>query len=589
MLRSHHCGELNPTQVGQKVILCGWVATRRDHGGVIFIDLRDRYGITQLVFNPDRNKIVHENISKVRNEYVLCARGEVCLRPQGTINTKLPTGAIEVLIDSFDVLSESEPLPFEMDSINTSEELRLEYRYLDLRRKGMMDKLAYRHAIAKSARNYLESKGFMEVETPMLTKSTPEGSRDYLVPSRTFPGKFFALPQSPQLFKQILMVAGVDRYFQLARCFRDEDLRADRQPEHTQIDMEMSFIEEKDIQEIVEGLICKVFEEQLHIELPRPFLRMDYETTMLKYGVDKPDLRFGLEIMDITTIAQKSDFKVFVSVVESGGVVRGINVKRGASLSIKDIDDLIAFVQKNRAKGLAWMKVDEQGKLKSSVVKFFNEEIQNQIQQAFKAEPNDLLLFVADEKSNVCFALGQLRTHLAEKLKLISENDYKILWVVNFPLLEWDKEEKRYAACHHPFTHPKDEDVHLLDTDPAKVRAKAYDLVINGTEVGGGSIRIHQQSLQKKMFQILGIGEKEAEVKFGFLLNAFKYGAPPHGGLAIGLDRLVMLVFKLSSIRDVIAFPKTQTAACPMTNCPSEVTEKQLRELYIKSTVPIHK
>ena len=586
MLRTHNCGQLNKEFDGCKVKLCGWVSTQRDHGGVTFIDLRDRFGRTQVVFNPEINFELHQEVKKVRNEYVLQVEGKVRLRPEGTENLNLSTGGIEVMADSFEILSESDTLPFEIESaIPISEENRLKYRFLDLRRPQMIENIYHRFEVSKIARHYLENNQFIEVETPILTKSTPEGARDYLVPSRTFPGSFFALPQSPQLFKQLLMVAGVDRYFQMARCFRDEDLRADRQPEHTQIDMELSFVTEEDIYHVIEGLIKQIFQNIINVDLPETFIKMDYEQAMLEYGTDKPDMRFDLKIKDVSHIVEKSEFKVFTSTISEGGVVRGICLKGGANMSIKEIDDLIIFVQKNKGKGLAWMKVDENNNLKSSIAKFFPEEVGQKLKQEMGGEPNDLLLFIADKKDVVSYVLGNLRLHLANIKNLIKPDVFKPLWVINFPLLEYDHIDKRYVAIHHPFTHPKVEDIDLLNKTPDKVRARAYDLVINGTEVGGGSIRIHQLNLQRQMFDVLGIKKEEAEKKFGFLLNGFKYGAPPHGGIAIGLDRLVMILYNLQSIRDVIAFPKTQTAACLMTECPSQVSEDQLKELAIQTVI----
>ncbi len=582
-MRTHTCSDLNKSHLGQKVTLCGWVGTRRDHGGLVFVDLRDRYGLTQVVFNPELHAQAHKIAKEIRPEYVICVKGEVGERPAGTVNSKLPTGEIEIIANELEILSSSETPPFPVeDNVDVSEDLRLKFRYLDLRRPSMQKNLLSRYRITKIARDYLDKLSFMEVETPMLTKSTPEGARDYLVPSRIYPGKFYALPQSPQLFKQLLMVSGFDRYFQIVKCFRDEDLRADRQPEHTQIDIEMSFIDEEDVYRLIEGLMSQVFKVILGKDLKTPFTRMPYQDAMERYGCDKPDLRYDLELVDLTDFSARVNFKVFRDTVEKKGRVKGINAKNGAHLSLKDIESLTEFVKTLGAKGLAWMKVEANGELKSAITKFFDAAQLDEIRSQMKAEVGDLLLFVADQESVVHQSLGQLRLKLAEVLNIKPKTEFALLWVVDFPLLEYSEEEKKFVAVHHPFTSPKKEDFTLLDTDPLKAKAKAYDLVINGTEVGGGSIRIHSLELQSKMFNLLGIDNENAQKKFGFLLDAFQHGAPPHGGIAIGLDRLTMILLGLKSIRDTIAFPKTQSATCLLTASPSEVAPKQLKELNLK-------
>ncbi|MBI1870238.1 MAG: aspartate--tRNA ligase [Chlamydiae bacterium] len=583
-MRSHTCGELKKDDVGKTIQLCGWVGTRRDHGNLVFIDLRDRYGITQVVFNPEIHPKAHEVAKDLRSEFVIRVVGEVAHRPSGTVNSKLPTGEIEIIAQEVEILNGSQTPPFAIeDGAEVGEDLRLKYRYLDLRRPFMQKNLFMRYRISKIARDYLDRQSFVEVETPMLTKSTPEGARDYLVPSRIFPGKFFALPQSPQLFKQLLMVSGFDRYYQLVKCFRDEDLRADRQPEHTQIDIEMSFIGEEDIFQLIEGLLTQVFKEVLEKKLSIPLPRLTYREAIERFGSDKPDLRYDLEFVDLSRWSRRVEFKVFRETVEKGGRVKAINAKGGATLSIKQMDELTEFAKSWGAKGLAWMKVEPSGELKSPITKFFDKTLLDNLSNQMKAEKGDLILFVADEEYKVHLVLGQLRLKMIDVLKLAPKMDFALLWIVDFPLLEYSEEEKKWGAVHHPFTSPKKEDISFLDQEPQKARARAYDLVINGTEAGGGSIRIHSQELQKKMFNLLGITDEDAVLKFGFLLEAFKHGAPPHGGIALGLDRLTMLLLGLKSIRDTIAFPKTQSSSCLMTESPSEVSKRQLKELHLSS------
>lgn len=579
------CGSLGTSNLGEKVTLMGWVHKRRNLGGLIFVDLRDRSGMIQVIFNPDGDKEVFEKAEKLRGEFVVAIEGEIVKRENP--NSKMETGEIEVIAYALRILSvaETPPMYIEEDS-DVNETIRLKYRYIDLRRPDMQRNLMLRHRVAKIVRDYYDENGFIEVETPMLTKSTPEGARDYLVPSRVHPGKFFALPQSPQIFKQLLMVSGFDRYFQIVKCFRDEDLRADRQPEFTQIDVEMSFVNIDDILAINEGLITRVFKEALNVDVQTPFMRLPYQEAMDRFGSDKPDTRFGLELTDVSQIVKACGFKVFTDAIVNGGSVRAINAKGcGAKFSRKEIDALVELTKTYRAKGMAWINVEE-NELKSSFTKFLSEDEIKAIVEKLDAKPGDLLCFVADKNQVVYDALGQLRLEVAKKINMIDNEKYNFLWVTEFPLLEHDEEENRYIAKHHPFTSPMDEDLHLMDTNPGEARAKAYDIILNGCELGGGSIRIHSQELQAKMFNLLGFTDEQAWDRFGFLLEAFKYGTPPHGGIAFGLDRMVMLMAGKSSIRDVIAFPKVQNASCPMSNAPDVVEDKQLRELSISTVLP---
>ncbi|MCX7710433.1 MAG: aspartate--tRNA ligase [Clostridia bacterium] len=582
--RTHRCSELGIANVGETVTVMGWAHKRRDLGGVIFVDLRDRSGILQLVFNSQISGSIFDKAEKIRSEYVLAVVGEVVKRSPETVNPKIETGEIEVIAKELRILSESEVLPFQIEEdSDVNETVRLKHRYLDLRRPDMQKNLILRHRVAKIARDYYDENGFLEIETPILMKSTPEGARDYLVPSRVHPGKFFALPQSPQLYKQILMVSGYDRYFQIAKCFRDEDLRADRQPEFTQIDIEMSFVNVEDVLTMNEGFIKKAFKEAMNIELETPFIRMPYQEAMDRFGSDKPDIRFGLELVNLSDLVENCGFKVFADAVKNGGSVRAINAKGcGAKFSRREIDSLVDFVKIYKAKGMAWISVEE-NELKSAITKFLSEDEIKAILDRTQAEPGDLICFIADKNSIVYDALGQLRLELARRLELLDNNEYKFLWVTEFPLYEYDEEERRWFAKHHPFTSPMDQDIQYLETDPGKVRAKAYDIVLNGVEIGGGSIRIHDQQLQSKMFDMLGFTKEDAQEKFGFLLDAFRFGTPPHGGMAYGLDRLIMLMAGKSSIRDVIAFPKVQNSSCLMSNAPDFVEPKQLKELHIKT------
>lgn len=583
--RTYFCGEVLETAIGEKVTLKGWVQKRRDLGGLIFIDLRDRTGIVQVVFNPDLSKDALEKAEKIRNEYVLSVVGTVVAREEGTINHNLKTGKIEVSVEEVTILNEAKTPPFSIDDkAEASEEIRLKHRYLDLRRPAMFETFKMRHEITKSVRNYLDSEGFLDIETPMLTKSTPEGARDYLVPSRVHDGEFYALPQSPQLFKQMLMVAGFERYYQIARCFRDEDLRADRQPEFTQIDIETSFMSQEDIMSMTERMMAKVMKDVKGVEITLPLPRMTYAEAMSRYGSDKPDTRFGLELVDVSEVVKDSSFKVFSGAVSSGGQVKAINVKgAAANYSRKDIDALGEFAAVYGAKGLAWLKVESDG-LKGPIAKFFDENDVQALTTTLEASDGDLLLFVADKKSVVADALGALRQKLAKELNLIDKSLFNFLWVTDWPLLEYDAEAGRYFAAHHPFTMPVRSDLDKLDSNPAEVHAQAYDLVLNGYELGGGSLRIFERDIQEKMLAVLGFSEEEAREQFGFLLDAFEYGTPPHGGIALGLDRLVMLLAGRTNLRDTIAFPKTASASCLLTDAPSRVNLDQLIELRLALT-----
>ncbi|MFN3739575.1 MAG: aspartate--tRNA ligase [Thermodesulfovibrionales bacterium] len=594
MYKDKLCAEITESEIGKRFTLSGWVFRRRDHGGLIFVDLRDRSGIIQVVFSPQVSGEAHELASELRSEFVITVRGEIRKRPAGTENPEIPTGTVELYAEELKILSESQALPFQIDEAGEAgESLRLKYRYLDLRRPEIQKNIILRHRVTKAVRDFLDSEGFLEIETPMLTKSTPEGARDFLVPSRLNPGNFYALPQSPQLFKQILMISGFERYFQIARCFRDEDLRADRQPEFTQVDIESSFVDIEDILSLIERLLQEVFKRILDIELQIPFPRMSYKEALERYGSDKPDTRFGLELVDMADLVKEGQFKVFLDALQKGGRVKAIRGKAMAGLSRKEIDLLTEETKSFGAKGLAWIKIKDG--FDSPIAKFFPEDILKQMAERIGAEEGDMMLFVADKEEVVHNVLGRLRLEIGRRLNLI-KGGFNFLWIVDFPLLEWNPDERRFQAMHHPFTSPVDEDIEKLfdikeedlknpDSALSSLKAKAYDIVLNGYELGGGSIRIHKPEIQAQVFKILGIPEEEARLKFGFLIEALKYGAPPHGGIALGLDRLLMLMAGANSIRDVIAFPKTQKGLCLMSGAPSPVEPKQLKELHIKTEV----
>ena len=580
--RSHTCGALRREDIGKGVTLSGWIHRRRDHGGLIFIDLRDRFGLTQIVFDPEANPEAHSAAEKLRSEWVISVKGRVIPRAEGMANPNLATGAIEVIVSELEILSSAKTPPFSVcdEHIEVNEELRLKYRYLDIRRGDIAKKLVMRHQAMLSARNYLSKEGFLEIQTPILGKSTPEGARDYLVPSRVYPGTFYALPQSPQIFKQLLMVSGMDRYFQIAQCFRDEDLRADRQPEFTQIDIEMSFGTPEDLMRIVEGMIAQIFKESIGVTIPATIRRLPYKDCIDRFGTDKPDTRFGMELHNLSDIAAKSTFSVFLDQIKSGGVVKGLCVKGGVDISRKQIEEYTEFVGRLGVKGLAWLKMQEEG-LTSSISKFFSADLQQELIERLQVERGDLVFMVADLPANANQALDHLRRRLAKDRNLIPNNQYDFLWVTDFPLFDWDQEENRLMSMHHPFTSPHVEDMHLLDTEPLKVRSYGYDLVLNGYEIGGGSQRIHSMNIQEKIFKLLNLSQQELNEKFGFFLEALSYGTPPHLGIAFGLDRIVMILSGTDNIRDVIAFPKTQKASDVMMDSPSHVAAKQLRELKL--------
>ncbi len=582
--RTHHCNDLTDKDIGRKILLMGWVLRRRDHGGLIFVDLRDRWGLTQIVFNPEHNAVSHNRAEDLRSEYVIAVKGEVIPRPEGMENPDLATGKVEVMVDELRVLNDSLTPPFSLDEregMEVAESVRLKYRYLDLRRDNLRDNMVLRSQVSKRVRDFFYGDDFLEIETPFLTKSTPEGARDYLVPSRVHNGLMYALPQSPQLFKQLLMVSGYDRYFQIVHCFRDEDLRADRQPEFTQIDVEMSFITEDGLFSVMERMLADLFNFALDVQVPIPFPRLSYDEVMNRFGVDRPDTRFEMELVDLTEVLGRTEARVFTDTVKGGGIIKAFNVKGGGEMSRKDLDGLTDHVAIYGAKGLAWFKSNPDG-WQSPLAKFIGEEIRQEVQMEVSFEPGDLMLVIAGEASMVNESLGQLRLHVAQKLDLIPADRFDFLWVIDFPLFEYDQEDGRYYSMHHPFTSPKEEDVHLLGSDPGKVRARAYDIVLNGSEIGGGSIRIHSKDVQSRIFELLNIGPEEAREKFGFLLDALQYGAPPHGGIAFGLDRIMMLLTGAVSIRDVIAFPKTQKASCLLTEAPSRVDPAQLAELGLR-------
>ncbi|MGB9498623.1 MAG: aspartate--tRNA ligase [Dissulfuribacterales bacterium] len=582
MRRTHHCCELGLNEVGKEVVLMGWVQRRRDHGGVIFIDLRDRNGITQVVFNPEHNREIHGKAHVIRSEFVLGIKGIVENRPEGMTNPDLKTGEIEVMVNELKILNEAQTPPFLIeDDIEVSESIRLKHRHIDLRRPKIQHNIITRHRATAAIRKYMNKNGFLDIETPVLTKSTPEGARDYLVPSRVNQGMFYALPQSPQLFKQLLMISGFDRYYQIVRCFRDEDLRADRQPEFTQVDMEMSFVGEEDVMAVAEGMVGAVFKEVLDIDLTLPFKRMTYKEAIDRFGIDRPDMRFGLELKNISDIVENSGFQVFANVVKKGGIVKALNAKGCENFSRKEIDDLTKFVSVYRAKGLAWIKVRED-EWQSPITKFFSEAEKQKMADRLNMEVGDLVFFVADQSKVVNESLGYLRNHLGEKLGLIPPDEFNFLWVTHFPMFEYDETEKRYQALHHPFTSPVETDCDKLETDPLAVNSMAYDMVLNGSEIGGGSIRIHQKDLQIRVLKTLGMEKEEYDSKFGFLISALDSGAPPHGGLAFGLDRLMIILCGGDSIREVIPFPKTQKGACLLTDAPSPASREQLMELAIK-------